>query len=44
MYVLSISEVLYNFLVTVKAATLIFISRHGPVISSAQEGKLGSIW
>ena len=33
-----------DFLVTVKAATLIFISGHGLVISSAQEGKSGSIY
>ena len=33
--------ILLNFLVTVKAATLIFISGHGLAISSAKEGKLG---
>ena len=36
--------VLYDFLLTVKAATLIFISGHGLAISSAKQGKSGSIY
>ena len=35
--------VLLNFSLTVKAATLIFISECGLVISFAKEGKSGSI-
>ena len=33
-------QVLYNFLVTVKAATLIFISGRGSALSSAKEGEI----
>ena len=36
--------VLINFSLTVKAATLIFISGCGSAISSAQEGKSGFIY
>ena len=36
--------VLIDFLLTVKAATLIFISGRGSAISSAKEGKPGSIY
>ena len=38
--------ILINFSLTVKAANLIFISGsgHGSVISSAKEGKSGSIY
>ena len=36
--------VLIDFLLTVKAATLIFISGHGSAISSAKEGKSGFIY
>ena len=36
--------VLLDFLLTVKAATLIFISGCGLTISSAKEGKSGSIY
>ena len=36
--------VLFDFWLTVEAATLIFISGRGSAISSAQEGKLGSIF
>ena len=36
--------VLIDFLLTVKAATLIFISRRGSAISSAKEGKSGLIY
>ena len=36
--------VLIDFSLTVKAATLIFISGRGSAISSAKEGKLGSIY
>ena len=35
--------VLIDFSLTVKAATLIFISGRGSAISSAQQGKSGSI-
>ena len=38
------SAVLIDFLLTVKAATLIFISGRGSAISSAKEGKSGSIY
>ena len=37
-------DVLLDFLLTVKAATLIFISGRGSAISSAKEGKLGFIY
>ena len=36
--------VLLDFSLTVKAATLIFISGRGSAISSAEEGKLGFIY
>ena len=36
--------VLIDFLLTVKAATLIFTSGHGSAISSAKEGKSGFIY
>ena len=36
--------VLIDFSLTVTAATLIFISRHGSAISSAKEGKSGFIY
>ena len=36
--------VLIDFSLTVKAATLIFISGRGSAISSAKEGKSGSIY
>ena len=37
-------KVLIDFSLTVKAAILIFISGHGSAISSAKQGKLGSIY
>ena len=36
-------QVLIDFSLTVKATCLIFISGHGSAISSAKEGKSGSI-
>ena len=39
-----VSAVLIDFSLTVKAATLIFISGRGPDISSAKQGKSGSIY
>ena len=36
--------ILIDFSLTVKAATLIFISGRGLVISSAKEGKSGSVY
>ena len=39
-----VSAVLIDFSLTVKAATLIFISGRGPAISSAKQGKSGSIY
>ena len=36
--------VLLDFSLTVKAATLIFISGRGSTISSAKEGKLSSVY
>ena len=39
-----LSVVLLDFLLTVKAATLIFISGCGSAISSAKEGKSGFIY
>ena len=36
--------VLLDFSLTVKAATLIFISRRGSAISAAKEGKSGFIY
>ena len=39
----SVCVVLIDFSRTVKAATLIFISRRGSAISSAKEGKTGFI-
>ena len=43
-YPLSYSEVLIDFSLTLKAATLIFISGLGSAISSAKKGKSGSIY
>ena len=40
----SLSKVLLDFSLTVKAATLIFISGCGSAISSAKEWKSGSIY
>ena len=37
-------ELLLDFSLTVKTATLIFISGRGPAISSAKEGKSGFIY
>ena len=37
-------SILIDFSLTVKAATLIFISRRGLAISSAKQGKSGSIY
>ena len=37
-------QVLADFSLTVKVVTLIFISGHGPAISSAKQGKTGSIY
>ena len=37
-------HVLIDFSLTVKAATLIFVSGRGSSISSAKQGKLGSIY
>ena len=37
-------DILLDFSLTVKAATLIFISRCGSAISSAKEGKSGFIY
>ena len=36
--------ILLNFLLSVKAVTLIFISGRGSAISSAKQGKSGSIY
>ena len=38
-----INPVFIDFLLTVKAATLLFISRRGTAFSSAKEGKSGFI-
>ena len=38
------NDVLIDFLLTVKAATLIFKSGRGSAISSAKHGKSGSIY
>ena len=40
----NVCVVLIDFSLTVKAATLIFISGRGSAISSAKEGKSGSIY
>ena len=40
----SMTNVLLDFSLTVKAATLIFISRCGSAISSAKEGRSGFIY
>ena len=40
----NVNKVLYDFSLTVKAATLIFISGRGSTISSAKQGKSGSIY
>ena len=39
-----LSNLLIDFSLTVKAATLIFKSGRGSAISSAEQGKLGSIY
>ena len=39
-----LQEVLIDFLLTVKAATLIFISGRGSAILTARQGKSGSIY
>ena len=41
---LSLLEILLDFSLTVKAATLIFISGRGSAISSAKEGEWGFIY
>ena len=40
----SFTDILIDFSLTVKAATLIFISGHGSAFSSAKEGKSGCIF
>ena len=40
----SLEQILIDFLLTVKAITLIFISGRGSAISSAKQGKSGSIY
>ena len=40
----SCNSILLDFSLTVKAATLIFISGRGSIISSAKEGKSGFIY
>ena len=42
-YFVPVLYVYYNFLLSVKTVTLIFISGRGSVISSAKQGKSGSI-
>ena len=37
-------RIFIDFLLSVKAATLIFISGHGSAISTAKQGKSGSIY
>ena len=37
-------QILLDFSLTVKTATLIYISGRGPTISSAKQGKSGSIY
>ena len=37
-------QILIDFSLAVKAATLIFISGHGSAVSSAKEGKSGFIY
>ena len=45
LFMLSLSKtILIDFSLTVKAATLIFISGRGSAISSAKEGKSGFIY
>ena len=39
-----LSRIYYDFSLTVKAATLIFISGRGSAISTAKEGKSGFIY
>ena len=41
---LSVNTLLLDFSITVKAATLIFISGCGSAISSAKEGKSGFVY
>ena len=43
-FLMRIGEVSIDFSLTVKAATLIFISGHGSAIPSAKEEKSGSIY
>ena len=38
------NKILIDFLLSVKAGTLIFISGRGSAISSAKEGKSGSVY
>ena len=40
----SLEHILIDFSLTVKAATLIFISGRGSAISSAKQGKSGSLF
>ena len=40
----ALKQILIDFSLTVKAATLIFISGRGSAISSAKQGKSGSIY
>ena len=42
--VISLVYILIDFSLTVKAATILFISGRGLAISSAEEGKSGSIY
>ena len=44
MYFIWVNHILIDFSLTVKAATLIFISRRGSAISSTKQGKSGSIY
>ena len=43
-FITLVTAVLIDFSLTVKAATLIFISCRGSAISSAKQGKSGSIY
>ena len=43
-HTLNKGHVLIDFLLTVKATTLIFISGHGSAISSTKQGQSGSIY
>ena len=44
LFLLLLKHVLIDFSLTVKATTLIFISGRGSAISSAKQGKSGSIY